>query len=128
VLYIPLIVNFGFSEYAAGGNVVIGFSRGKTDQLRIISEPVIGVQDVSLLESISRSSPSIIESEVFSSGRCCTALLLFARSDRRRSCFSTAVKILVPHASKLHKSTINILAEPNNLDILTHIENGSLSG
>ena len=51
----------GFSAYADAGNVLNGFSRGNTDQFRIMSEPVIGVHGVSFREIASESSSSVTE-------------------------------------------------------------------
>jgi hypothetical protein len=48
----------GFSAYADVGNVLTGFSLGKTGQLRIMSDPVIGVLRASFRDIISRSSSS----------------------------------------------------------------------
>jgi len=85
-MHIPRVRGWGFSTYAAAGKVSTGFLAGNTDQLRIISEPVIRVQDISFRDIVSRSSSSMTENCDGWGDGCCLrpSLVVCARSDRTR--------------------------------------------
>lgn len=104
---IPRADGFGFSAYSVDGKVLTGLSCGNTDQLRIISEPVIGVHGVSFRDMVSKFSPSMSSSRASWSGRCCGRPFRApsVRAARRRPCSSTAPRIFLPHVSNLWGAT-----------------------
>ncbi len=128
--YIPWAKSTGFSAYADAGNVLVGFSLGNIDQLRILSEPVIGVQGVSLREVASRSSSSMIEGIYDDWGeRSDESLVLLRASSLAKifPCFSSAVKTFEPQVSNLERISRSAIQGNKSASTAAYIEDKSLS-